>query len=172
MGRRGHFAFLLFAKKKGVILLIVAYYNTYPSSCSLPPTIIQWCVVLSRSTIGVVVVVIATTVVAAAAVAPSLPAAPPDRRLLRHRRIRSPPPCRCRPPIAIGTLSASSTPPGAGTIAGAAVPGIDGGARPTSDDQLPPPLSPPPSLPCYLWDDIEISNIEEGRALNLWLIGL
>jgi len=52
----------------------------------------QWCVVLSRSTIGVVVVVIATTVVAAAAVAPSLPAAPPDRRLLRHRRIRSPPP--------------------------------------------------------------------------------
>ena len=25
---------------------------------------------------------------------------------------------------------------------------------------------------CYLWEDIEISNIEEGRALNLWLIGL
>jgi hypothetical protein len=25
---------------------------------------------------------------------------------------------------------------------------------------------------CYLWEDIEISNIEEGRALNSWLIGL
>ena len=25
---------------------------------------------------------------------------------------------------------------------------------------------------CYLWKDIEISNIEEGRALNSWLIGL
>jgi hypothetical protein len=24
----------------------------------------------------------------------------------------------------------------------------------------------------YLWEDIEISNIEEGRALNSWLIGL
>ncbi len=28
------------------------------------------------------------------------------------------------------------------------------------------------SPPCYLWEDIEISNIEEGRALNSWLIGL
>jgi hypothetical protein len=25
---------------------------------------------------------------------------------------------------------------------------------------------------CYLWKDMEISNIEEGRALNSWLIGL
>ena len=25
---------------------------------------------------------------------------------------------------------------------------------------------------CYLWKDMEIINIEEGRALNLWLIGL
>ncbi len=25
---------------------------------------------------------------------------------------------------------------------------------------------------CYLWEDIEISNIEEGHALNSWLIGL
>ncbi len=25
---------------------------------------------------------------------------------------------------------------------------------------------------CYLWENIEISNIEEGRALNSWLIGL
>jgi len=25
---------------------------------------------------------------------------------------------------------------------------------------------------CYLWKDIEICNIEEGRALNSWLIGL
>ncbi len=25
---------------------------------------------------------------------------------------------------------------------------------------------------CYLWKDMEISNLEEGRALNLWLIGL
>ncbi len=25
---------------------------------------------------------------------------------------------------------------------------------------------------CYLWEDIEISNIEEGRAPNSWLIGL
>jgi hypothetical protein len=25
---------------------------------------------------------------------------------------------------------------------------------------------------CYLWEHIEISNIEEGHALNLWLIGL
>ena len=25
---------------------------------------------------------------------------------------------------------------------------------------------------CYLWEDIEISNIEQGRALNSWLIGL
>jgi hypothetical protein len=25
---------------------------------------------------------------------------------------------------------------------------------------------------CYLWKDVEISNIEEGRALNSWLIGL
>lgn len=25
---------------------------------------------------------------------------------------------------------------------------------------------------CYLWKDIEITNIEEGSALNLWLIGL
>jgi hypothetical protein len=27
-------------------------------------------------------------------------------------------------------------------------------------------------LPCYLWEDIEISNIEEGCALNSLLIGL
>ena len=25
---------------------------------------------------------------------------------------------------------------------------------------------------CYLWKDMEISNLEEGRALNSWLIGL
>ena len=25
---------------------------------------------------------------------------------------------------------------------------------------------------CYLLKDVEISNIEEGRALNSWLIGL
>jgi len=25
---------------------------------------------------------------------------------------------------------------------------------------------------CYLWEDIEISNIEEGRASNSWLIRL
>ena len=25
---------------------------------------------------------------------------------------------------------------------------------------------------CYLWEDIEISSIEEGHALNSWLIGL
>jgi len=25
---------------------------------------------------------------------------------------------------------------------------------------------------CYLWKDMVISNIEEGRALNSWLIGL
>ena len=40
---------------------------------------------------------------------------------------------------------ASSTPPGAGNVAGAAVPGIDDGALPISDDQLPSPMSPPPS---------------------------
>ena len=25
---------------------------------------------------------------------------------------------------------------------------------------------------CYLWKDIEISNLEEGRVLNSWLTGL
>ena len=25
---------------------------------------------------------------------------------------------------------------------------------------------------CYLWKDMEISNLDEGRALNSWLIGL
>ena len=25
---------------------------------------------------------------------------------------------------------------------------------------------------CYLWEDIEISNIEEGHSLHSWLIGL
>jgi len=25
---------------------------------------------------------------------------------------------------------------------------------------------------CYLWKDMEISNLEEGHALNSWLIGL
>ena len=61
------------AKKKCVILYIV----THPPD-SLPPTILQWCVVLSRSTIGIVILVIAATVVAAAAVASLLPAAQPD----------------------------------------------------------------------------------------------
>jgi hypothetical protein len=28
------------------------------------------------------------------------------------------------------------------------------------------------SLLCYILKDIEISNLEEGRALNSWLIGL
>jgi hypothetical protein len=28
------------------------------------------------------------------------------------------------------------------------------------------------ALGCYLWEDIEINNIEEGRAPNSWLIGL
>jgi hypothetical protein len=28
------------------------------------------------------------------------------------------------------------------------------------------------AVACYLLKDVEISNIEEGRALNSWLIGL
>ena len=56
----------------------------------LPPTIVQWCVVLSRSAIGVVVVGIAATVVAAAAVAPSSPAAPPDVETKSHGTFKVP----------------------------------------------------------------------------------
>ena len=68
-------------------------YLTHPPD-PLPPTIgVQWCVLLSRSAIGVVGVVIAARIVAAAAVAPLSPAALPDRRLLRRRRRRSSPPC-------------------------------------------------------------------------------
>ena len=30
----------------------------------------------------------------------------------------------------------------------------------------------PPNPTCYLWKDMKTSNLEEGRALNSWLIGL
>ena len=78
------------SRKKDVILIII----THPPD-PLPLTIIQWCVVLSCSVIGVVVIVIVATVIAAAAVAPSLPAALPNRWLLRRRRRHSPHPPRC-----------------------------------------------------------------------------
>ena len=51
------------------------------------------------------------------------------------------------------------------------------GNRPLAQQPLTSSLRPPPppalfSRSCYLWEDIEISNIEEGRSLNSWLIGL
>ena len=61
----------------------------------LPPTMDQWCVILSRSLIGGVVKVIPAAVVAAAAVAQLLSATPPDWRLLCRRHRCSLPPCRC-----------------------------------------------------------------------------
>jgi len=72
--------------------LLHILHHTHPPD-PLPPTIVQWCIVLSRSAIGVVVVVIVAMVVAAAAVTPSfLPTAPPNRQLLCCRRHCPPPP--------------------------------------------------------------------------------
>jgi len=124
-------------------------YNivTHPPD-SLPPTIVQWCIVLSRSTICVVIVGIAATVVTAAAVALSSPAAPPDRQLHRRCHHHSPPPLPL--PTAIGTSLASSSPPGAGTVAGAAIPGINDGAPPISDDQLQSPRHAPSPSCCVI----------------------
>ena len=65
-------------------------HHTHPPD-PLPLTIVQWCVILSRSAISIVVVVIMAMVVATAAVAPSSPAAPPDRWLHCRRRHCSPP---------------------------------------------------------------------------------
>ena len=117
-------------------------YLTHPPDPLTPTIGVQWCVLLSRSAIGIVGVVIAARIVAAAAVTLLSPAALPDQRLLCHRRRRSPPPLS--PPTAIGASLASSTPLGAGSVAGDAIPGINDGTPPISDDQLPPPLSPPP----------------------------
>ncbi len=71
----------------------------------LPPTMDQWCVILSRSVIGGVVVVIPAAVGAVAAVAPLSPTAPPDWRLLRRHHHCSPPPLLL--PTAISTSSAN-----------------------------------------------------------------
>ena len=117
-------------------------YLTHPPDPLTPTIGVQWCVLLSRSAIGAVGVVIAARIGAAAAVALLSPAALPDQRLLCRRCRRSSPPLS--PPTAIGASSASSTPLGAGSVAGDAIPGIDDGTPPISDDQLPPPLSPPP----------------------------
>jgi len=67
-------------------------------------------------------------------------------------------------------------PAGRLTVTGVDIPcwGDDDGCGPgcdPGDDCVPPPAGRV-TVTCYLWKDMEISNLEEGRALNSWLIGL